>query len=203
MHVALLGDDERVDLEQRAVEVDERLVERRQELRRRLVLVAAAGRGRRRARAPATGGSRPPDRPPAFRIFSGCLAATSSISMPPSVEAITVTRPDAAIDDHADVELAGDVDALLDEEALDLLALGAGLVRDELHAEDGARLALRVDEALGDLDAAALAAAAGVDLRLDDDDVAPGLLLHPARRRRRPRRGRGRRGRPGRARRSA
>ena len=44
----------------------------------------------------------------------------------------------------------------------------------------GARLVLRVGEALGDLDAAALAAAAGVDLRLDDDDRDAGLLLHPS-----------------------
>src|SRR5207244_3733312 len=48
---------------------------------------------------------------------------------------------------------------------------------DELHAEDLLRqLACLFGAALGDLDAAALAAAAGVDLRLDDDDVALRLL---------------------------
>ena len=72
--------------------------------------------------------------------------------------------------------------ALLDEEALHLLPLGAGLVRDELHAVDGARLFLGVLERLGDLDAAALAASAGVDLRLDDDDGLARLLLHPGNR---------------------
>src|SRR5262249_12431079 len=85
--------------------------------------------------------------------------------------------PRAAVDHHADVELARDVDALLDEEALHALALGPGLMGHEVHAVDGARLLLGVDEVLGDLDAAALAAAAGVDLRFDDDDVAPGFLL--------------------------
>ncbi len=56
--------------------------------------------------------------------------------MPPSVDAMTATRPEAAVDDDAEVELARDVDALLDEQALDHLAAGPGLVRDELHAED-------------------------------------------------------------------
>ena len=44
-----------------------------------------------------------------------------------------------AVEHHAEVELARDLEALLDEQALHLLALGAGLVRDELHAEDRAR----------------------------------------------------------------
>ena len=44
----------------------------------------------------------------------------------------------------AEVELARDVEALLDEQALDLLALGAGLVRDQLHAEDLLAAASRV-----------------------------------------------------------
>ena len=81
-----------------------------------------------------------------------------------------------AVDDHAEVELARDVEALLDVEAAHLLPLGAGLVRDELHAEDllGELPRLR-GAALRDLHAAALAATACVDLRLDDDDRAAGL----------------------------
>ena len=58
------------------------------------------------------------------------------MSMPPSVDAITVTRPVRAVEQHAEVVLVLDREALLDEQALDLLALGAGLRRDELHAED-------------------------------------------------------------------
>ena len=42
-----------------------------------------------------------------------------------------------AVEDEAEVELAVDGGAFFDEEALDFLAGGAGLVRDELHAEDG------------------------------------------------------------------
>ena len=54
---------------------------------------------------------------------------------------------------------------------------GPGLVGDELHAEDLRRRARRPRRAsLRELDAAALAAAAGVDLRLDDPDRAAELL---------------------------
>ena len=81
-----------------------------------------------------------------------------------------------AVEGHAEVELVLDVQALLDEQALHLLALGAGLVRDQLHAEIALHGLLRRRRvALAHLDAAALAAAAGVDLRLDDDDLAAGL----------------------------
>ena len=73
-----------------------------------------------------------------------------------------------AVDDHADVKLLADVGALLDQQPPHLLAARAGLVGDELHAEDLARALLDFFEGLRDLHAAALAAAAGVDLRLDD-----------------------------------
>src|SRR5262249_52547674 len=76
-----------------------------------------------------------------------------------------------AVDDRAEVELARDVEPLLDVEAAHLLPLGARLVGHELHPED----LLRERAGLGgpplrDLDAATLAAAARVDLRLDDND---------------------------------
>ena len=58
---------------------------------------------------------------------------------------------------------------LLDEHALHDLALGPGLVRDQRHADHLLGQPLHVFHRPGDLDAAALAAAAGVDLRLDDD----------------------------------
>jgi hypothetical protein len=81
-----------------------------------------------------------------------------------------------AVDQERQVDLAGDVEPLLDVEAAHLLPLGAGLLGDQLHAQD---LAGQVDglpgAALGDLDAAALAAAAGVDLRLDHDHGNPRL----------------------------
>ena len=52
------------------------------------------------------------------------------------------------------------------------LALRSGLVRHERHADHVARDALGLVGVLGELHAAALAAAAGVNLRLDDDGAA-------------------------------
>ena len=82
-----------------------------------------------------------------------------------------------AIDDRAEVELARDVEPLLDVEAAHLLPVGpvwcvtSCMPRIFWASSPGLGRA-----SLGDLDAAALAAAAGVDLGLDDDDGAAGLL---------------------------
>ena len=84
-----------------------------------------------------------------------------------------------AIEDDAEVELALDLQPLLDQHALDDLPRRPGLVGDEVHAEDLLRGAERFVGALDDLDAAALAAAAGVDLRLDDDGAAAEPLRPP------------------------
>ena len=81
-----------------------------------------------------------------------------------------------AIGEHGDVVLLLDVGAFLDQEAAHLLALRAGLVGDELHAEDLAGERRDLGFRARQLDAAALAAAAGVDLRLDDPDRAAELL---------------------------
>ena len=61
-------------------------------------------------------------------------------------------------------------------EAAHFLAFGTGLVRLELHAEDFAGQLFHLVNRLGDLHAAALAAAAGVDLRLDHPHGAAQLL---------------------------
>ena len=62
------------------------------------------------------------------------------------------------------------------EHAADLLALGSGLVRDQRHADHLLRELLDFVGRPGDLDAAALAAAAGVNLRLDDGHAAAEAL---------------------------
>ena len=99
------------------------------------------------------------------------------MSMPPSVDAMTATRRASRSRTSAEVELAPDVEPLLDVEAPHHLPLGAGLVRDELHAEHlVGELARLGGAALGELDAAAFAATAGVDLRLDDDDGDLGFV---------------------------
>ena len=68
-------------------------------------------------------------------IFSGRLCATSSMSMPPSVETTKATRDGRAVDQRREIELAVDHRAFLDIEAVDLLAVRAGLVRDQRRAE--------------------------------------------------------------------
>ena len=115
-------------------------------------------------------------------IFSGVACATSSMSMPPSVEATKETREVDAVDQRREVELLGDVGAVLDVEAVDLLAGRAGLDRDQRRAEhllgEGLHLVDRLGEAHAALVAGrgllelALAAAAGVDLRLHDPERA-------------------------------
>ena len=96
----------------------------------------------------------------------------------------------AAVDQQSEVEFLVDVDAVGDVEPIDLLAGRAGLDGDQRLAEHlGGVLADLVDR-MGEADAAlgvgaeflelALAAAAGVDLRLDDPQ-RPGELLAPPR----------------------
>ena len=85
-----------------------------------------------------------------------------------------------------EVQLALDLQPLLDEHALHDLPVGAGLMGDEAHADDRRAPPARASSgALHDLDAAALAAAAGVDLRLDDDRAAAEPLRRGAAPRRR------------------
>ena len=99
------------------------------------------------------------------------------MSMPPSLDAISATRLRRAVGDHRDVVLLLDVGAFLDQQAPHLLAFGAGLVRDRAACRgSGWRASRTWSIDLRDLDAAALAAAAGVDLRLDDPDRAAELL---------------------------
>ena len=119
-------------------------------------------------------------------IFSGVSWATASMSMPPSVEATMRDPAGLAIDQQREIIFLGDVDAVGDVEPLDLLAVRAGLDRDQGLAEHlGGMLADLVDRpgeahaALGvrpELLELALAAAAGVDLRLDHPQ-RPGKLL--------------------------
>ena len=60
-----------------------------------------------------------------------------------------------------------DVRAVFDQQAAHFLAHGSGLVGDELHAQNLGSKRLDFIERAGELDAAAFAASAGVDLRFD------------------------------------
>ncbi len=91
-----------------------------------------------------------------------------------------------AVDQQRQVEFLGDVDAVGDVEALDLLAGRAGLDRDQGLAEHLRGMRADLVDRVGEADAAlgvgaellelALAAAAGVDLRLDDPQRSGQLL---------------------------
>ena len=74
----------------------------------------------------------------------------------------------STIEDDAEVELTVDVGGLFDEQPLDLLALRAGLVGDELHSQDLLGKLLSLVDGSRHLHAATLAAPSGVDLGLDD-----------------------------------
>ena len=79
-------------------------------------------------------------------IFSGVSCATASMSMPPSVETTKATRDGRAVDQEREIELAVDVGAVLDVEAVDLLAGRAGLLGDQRVPS----ISLGVGDDLGD-----------------------------------------------------
>ncbi len=91
-----------------------------------------------------------------------------------------------AVDQHREIELLVDVGAFLDVEAVDLLAGGAGLDRDQRRAQHLLGEFVDLGDRLGDADAAlvagggflelALAAAAGMDLALHHPDRAGEFL---------------------------
>src|SRR3989442_277065 len=84
-------------------------------------------------------------------------------------------RAPAAIEGDREVELAIDGRRLLDEDRADPDALGRRLGRLEHHAEDLTGGVLGLGRIVRELDAAGLAAPAGVDLGLDDDLAAEPL----------------------------
>src|SRR3954452_9885643 len=77
-----------------------------------------------------------------------------------------------AVEEHREIELLLDDRAFLDVEAVHDLAFGPGLMRHESRAEDALGFLLHILDRFDDLYAAGLAAAARMDLRLDDPDRA-------------------------------
>jgi hypothetical protein len=71
-----------------------------------------------------------------LRIFSGCLGRDLLDLHAALGGGHDRDAAGGAVEGHAQVELAGDVQALLDEQALDLLALGPGLVGDQRACRD-------------------------------------------------------------------
>ena len=82
----------------------------------------------------------------------------------------------AAVHHDADIKLLLDVGTFLDEQAPHLLPLGTGLVGLQLHAQDLARPVADLLDRPGELDAATLAAPAGMDLGLHHPHLAAELF---------------------------
>jgi hypothetical protein len=80
-------------------------------------------------------------------------------------------RPCGAIDQHAEIELALDLQAFFDQHAADDATFGARLVRDERHADHLLRETLRFGGRLASLTPPPLPRPPAMNLGLDDHDI--------------------------------
>ncbi len=78
-----------------------------------------------------------------------------------------------AVGQDAEIKLLGDIEPLFHQDLAHPATFGAGLVRHQVHADDLTGKGFDFLGGLGQLDAAALAPAAGMDLGLDHHGVAP------------------------------
>ena len=81
-------------------------------------------------------------------------------------------RPAARSITMPEIQLARDRQALLDQQPRDHAPFGARLMRDQVHPVDLIGELVGLSGVRGELDAAALASATGVNLRFDDDRSA-------------------------------
>src|SRR5690606_2061176 len=176
--IAPFGDHQRIDLDQAGVELGERAADAAHERYRLAHLAALEPEGERdpaaveRLEADHRVEADPDDL--LGRLGRNLLDVDPALGRGHQGEARG--RP---VDQRREVELARDVAAVLDVDAAHLPALGPGLMGDEGHAEHLLGQLAHLLDRLGELDAAALAAAAGVDLRLDH----PGRAAERTRRR--------------------
>jgi hypothetical protein len=176
-HPAVAGDHQRVDLDQAGIEVGEGAVHGQHQLDRRRHLPALeaeaegelAGVERQHA-----DGRVEADLEDLLRALARHLLDLHA-AFGRGDHGDAAARP---VDQHAEIQLAPDVGPVLDVDALDLLALRPGLRGDQPHAEHRLGRLLGLVDGLHHLDAAALAAAAGVDLRLDHPNRAAQLAGH-------------------------
>ena len=183
--LAVVCDGQRIDLDLRGVGADERIVELRHQLARLLGEVAAqAERGGDGAAVVRHQARRRIDRQGLDllrRVMGHLFDVHAAFGRGDDRDSAGL-----AVDQKSEVEFLRDVDAIGDVEALDLLALRPGLDGDQSLAEHLLGIGAHFLDRLGEADAAlgvgaelgelALAAAAGVDLRLHDPE-RPGQLL--------------------------
>ncbi len=177
--LAVLGDDQRVDLDQRGILVDEQAVQTAEELIETLDLFAveieleaqsaALPRGQPGHRVDEHGVD-------LFRRRRGdFLDVHPAFRRGDDGEAFRF-----AIESDREVQLAGDLATGLDVDLAHELALGAGLLGHQRHPQDRLGVLRGLLRGLRRLDAAGLAASPGMNLGFDDGDVAaeaPGRLF--------------------------
>ena len=118
-------------------------------------------------------GSRPRTGSMAIRtIFSGVCSATSSMSMPPASLAITTTPPADPSMTIPTYSSRSTSKSLLDENRANGDTLRAGLVRDEVRANQLTGGGAGLFRPRNELDATRLAASTRVNLRLDHNGPA-------------------------------
>ena len=166
-----LGDDQRVDLHHRRVGGDERVVERGRELDELVHLRAVETDAE--AKLPRLEGHEADAR--IDMDAHDLLGRLRGDFL--DVHAAGGARhhhrlAGGAIEQQAQIQLALHLQSLFDQHASDDAAFRTGLVRDQRHADHLARNRLGFVGRFRELDAAAFAAAAGMNLRLDDDDRA-------------------------------
>ena len=166
--LVVLGGDEGIDLEQRSVGFDEGLVEALEEGDGLVDLRGLeAEREGQLARLPCAKADGRIDGllEDGFGSLGGDLFNLHAAGLRGHEDQLA----GGAVEHDAEIKLAVDGRGFFNQQPLHLLALRAGLVGDELHAEDVLGVQFGVFAGFGDFDAAALAAASGMNLRLDDD----------------------------------
>ena len=174
-HIILGRDDKRIDLNLRAVLADERIVKLLHQSRRLANRRSRDIDGIRHARRLER--SKSDDR---IDIFLDDLFRSFGSDLLDLNAAFLGTHHDdprrGAVNDKAQVVFLFDIRAFFNQEATDLLALRPRLMRDENLAKQLLRVAFDLFNGLGNLDAARLAAATRVDLRLNDRDSGAEFL---------------------------
>ena len=177
--IVILGDDERIDLREAAVLADKGPVEVHHELRdlangivREVHPVGHAARLERQQ----TDGRVDVLLENLVRHLSGDLLNLHAALL----RAHHDDTRRLAVNDKREIVFLLDGRSGLDEQAVDALTGRARLMRDEDLAEELLRRFLDGFKRVDDLDASRLAAAARMDLRLDDDDIRAELsrILH-------------------------
>ena len=163
--LVVLGGDEGIDFDQRGVRIDDRLVQALEEAHRLINLRGLqAQREGQLACLPCAKAHCRVDRllEDGLRRFSRDLFNLHAAGLRSHKHQLAR----GAVQHNAQVELAVNRRGLFDKQTLHLLPLRPGLVRHQLHAQDGLGIALGILARFGHLHAAALAAASGMNLRL-------------------------------------